>query len=212
MFSGSKLIKLHIGICSVALHLDDIIIFEPPPWARRAFGLRKRPRPYWQSRERSKYMREVRRLVDEVSSNARSILDVGSNGCGNIDWWPAIPRRVSLDLETPYVAEGVESIRADFLKYEFRETFDVVLCLQVLEHIPDARAFAQKLLGVANRHLVVSVPYRWEAGKCKHHIHDPVDETKLLSWFGRPPSRARVVREGFANITGSARLVCRYDL
>ena len=29
----------------------------------------------------------------------------------------------------PHVADGVESIRADFLAHEFRETFDIVLCL-----------------------------------------------------------------------------------
>ena len=194
------------------MQLDDIIILEPPPWARRMFGLRKPTRTYWESRRRSRYMREVRRLVDEVSSDVRSILDVGSNGCGTIDWWPTVPRRTSLDINTPYIADGVESIKADFLEYEFRETFDIVLCLQVLEHIPDARAFAQKLLGVSNRHLIVSVPYRWEEGRCKHHVHDPVDESKLLHWFGRQPSRARIVREGFANMTGSARLVCRYDI
>lgn len=196
----------------MAFLLEDIITFGPPPWARRMFGLRKRQQTYWQSRQRSKYMREVRRLVDEVADGAQSILDVGSNGCGNVDWWPAIPRRVSLDISTPYVAAGVESIRADFLTHTFSEAFDIVLCLQVLEHIPNARAFAERLLAVAKKHVIVSVPYKWEAGRCKPHVHDPVDESKLLHWFGRQPSYSRVVREGFASLTGSARIVCRYDL
>ena len=56
-------------------------------------------------------------------------------------------------------------------------------CLQVLEHIPDPTAFARKLFE-CGQVVIVSVPYRWEAGACSEHIHDPVDERKLREWLG----------------------------
>jgi hypothetical protein len=63
----------------------------------------------------------------------------------------------------------------------------VCLCLQVLEHIPDAAAFAQRLLARARWHVIISVPYKWAASRSPNHIHDPVDEAKLATWFGRSP-------------------------
>jgi hypothetical protein len=172
---------------------------------RRILGLPKRT--YWQGRKNARYLREVRRLVGERGADAVSILDVGSNGCPYLDWFGWIPRRASLDIDNPYAGPGVESIRADFLAWETAERFDVVLCLQVLEHIPEARAFAQRLLAMTRRHLIVSVPYKWPAGGCTEHVHDPVDEAKLDAWLGRTPSASTVVRER----TGKARLVCCYS-
>lgn len=177
--------------------------------AMLGFG-QKEKLSYWEGRKDARYLKEVLRIVDGVSEYARSILDVGSNGCAYLDWFPDIPRRVSLDLNTPYSAEGVESIQADFFTHEFPEPFDIVTCLQVLEHIPDAERFAQKLLSSTRQHLVVSVPYKWREGKCRWHVHDPVDKRKMFNWFGREPNYSRIVRNH--GWRGTARLVCRYDV
>ena len=161
---------------------------------------------YWNRRKDALYLREVRRLVTEFGADAQSILDVGSNGCPYLDWFPWAPRRVSIDIANPYTGGGVEGIKADFLGVPLSDRFDVVLCLQVLEHVPDATAFACRLLASTRKHTIVSVPYRWPAGRCVHHIHDPVDEAKLYSWFGREPASSNVIAER----NGVQRLVCRY--
>jgi len=173
---------------------------------RRGLGIPQKS--YWQRRQNSVYLRNVRRLVDDVAADAQSILDVGSNGCGYLEWFPSIPHRVSLDIETPYQATGIKSIKADFLAHDLAERFDAVLCLQVLEHIPDAAAFAQRLLAASRRHVIVSVPYKWAADRSPYHVHDPVDEAKLALWFGRKPTYSRIAREW----RGTERIICYYDL
>jgi len=135
------------------------------------------------------------------------MLDVGSNNCPYLDWFPHVPERVSVDLFHPYEAPGVTSIRSDFLTWNPGQKFDVVTCLQVLEHIPDAGAFARKLLEVSNV-LVVTVPYKWPRGGVKSHVHDPVGEEKMLDWFGRRPNFTYRCREVTANVV---RLIHVYD-
>src|SRR6266542_1900821 len=63
-----------------------------------------------------------------------------------LEWFDWIPRKVSIDIHKPYRSPTVEGITADFLTFKPKQRFDICLCLQVVEHIPDARAFAQKLL------------------------------------------------------------------
>jgi hypothetical protein len=100
---------------------------------------------------------------------------------------------VSVDTTRPQ-SSTVEGRKGDFLDLDIGES-STRLCLQVLEHVPDVAAFARKLLRTTP-HLIVSVPYRWEPGEADH-IHDPVDEVKLASWFGRKPNYRLVVREPF---------------
>jgi hypothetical protein len=172
----------------------------------RPRGLDEQPDDYWRAREHMVYLREVRALVAAIGEHAISILDVGSNGCAYLDWFDWIPRRVSIDLINPYRSTAVESIEADFLTHPFQERFDVCLCLQVLEHVPDATAFARKLLTIASN-VIISVPYLWSADKCPEHVHDPVDETKVAAWFGREPGRLLVTEERKGR---GRRLICCY--
>lgn len=161
---------------------------------------------YWTSRQASNYLRVVRGICDTIAGDARTVLDVGSFGTPILEWRRRTAQRlVSIDLRQPYVADGVESITADFLEYTLGEPFDLVTCLQVLEHVPDATAFARKLLA-AGRIVVVSVPYKWPKGACASHIHDPVDERVMRSWFGRLPTSQYVARE----TSGLSRLVQVY--
>ena len=85
--------------------------------------------------------------------------------------------------------------------------YDIVTCLQVLEHVRPAEEFAQKLLAVGNT-VIVSVPYKWPFGKTASHVQDPVDEEKLFSWFGREPNFQYMCTELTAPVQ---RLVQVYD-
>lgn len=153
-------------------------------------------RAYWDRRADSLYLQYVFFLARVVGRDAGSVIDVGSNDCPYLEWLDWIPRKVSVDIDTPpYSSATVEGRKGDFLALDIGENFDLGLCLQVLEHVPDVAAFARKLL-VATPHLIVSVPYRWEPGEAEH-IHDPVDEEKLAAWFGRKPNYRIVVREPF---------------
>jgi len=140
------------------------------------------------------YYHVVRVLVGHIGARAKSLIDVGSAGYPYLDWFPHVGRRVSLDLKQPFVAPGIESITTDFLKFETDEVFDIATCFQVMEHVRDPKGFAQKLLKLGKT-VVVSVPYKWEKGWAKTHIQDPVDEEKLLSWFGRKPNFEYICRE-----------------
>jgi hypothetical protein len=149
---------------------------------------------YWQARNQFKYYQEALRLCRAYSAGASSVLEVGPHNTTFLDWLDWIPRKVAIDQAFKPVIHGAENIRGDFMSWETGEIFDLTVCLQVLEHIEDATAFAQKLLA-CSRALIVSVPYKWRAGGCQWHCQDPVDLEKLVSWFGRYPSEHVVVRD-----------------
>jgi hypothetical protein len=150
--------------------------------------------PYWMRRKNYLYYHVVGLLARRLAIGAQTMIDVGSAGCPYLEWFPNVPSRTSLDLRRPYAAPGIDSIRADFLCWKAPHIYDIALCLQVLEHIPDAGAAARKLLALAEV-VVVSVPYQWPAGQQKGHLHDPVDETKMEQWFGRQPNFSYLCRE-----------------
>jgi hypothetical protein len=162
---------------------------------------------YWATRADAIYLQYVYYIARVVGRDAVSIADVGSNGCPYLEWYDWIPQKTSFDLRNPYRSATVKGIKGDFLAAEISKAFDLCLCLQVLEHIPDVEAFARKLLDTS-KHLVVSVPYKWKQGKPNGHIHDPIDKIKLWSWFGRAPNYHVVVAEP---VSGLERLVCFFD-
>lgn len=154
---------------------------------------------YWESRKNSVYYQVARILTEQLGVGRRSLIDVGSAGCPYLDWFQSIPERTSLDLNEPYRAEGTVAIKADFLAWEPDRRYDLVTCMQVLEHVPDATGFARKLLSTGDV-VIVSVPYKWRAGQCKDHVHDPVDELKMRTWFGRDPNFSYLCREVHAPV------------
>jgi Methyltransferase domain len=162
--------------------------------------------PYWEQRKDSIYLYVARAVCKQYGGKPKSVIDVGSNQTPTLEWHRATASRlVSLDLRRPYVADGVESMTRDFFGYLPDETFDLATCFQVLEHVPDPAAFADKLLQIS-KVTIVSVPYKWKRGKCKYHIHDPVDEDKMLEWFGKKPAYTYVARE----LTKVARMIHVY--
>ena len=162
---------------------------------------------YWSSRKDILYYEVVRILASSIGATANSILDVGSAGCPYLGWFDWIEHKVSIDVENPYKSAGVESLKKDFLTWETEKKFDVVLCLQVLEHVQDAEQFAKKLLALGKT-VIVSVPYKWDEMKTEEHIHDPVDKIKMKKWFGRDPNFEYVCTEVLAPVD---RLIQVYD-
>ncbi len=166
---------------------------------------------YWAKREDSLYYRHVDYIVRTVGREAKSLLDVGTGNCPYMEWFYWIDRKVSVDMRVPYRSEKVEGMVGDIHEMDFGDGFDVVTCLQVLEHVPDARSFGRRLLELGKT-IVVSVPYRWETNpRTPGHIHDPVSYKKLTAWMGREANYHEVVREPFHARKGE-RLIAVYDV
>jgi hypothetical protein len=140
------------------------------------------------------YYQYVNRIVHFVGAGAGSIIDVGSANASYIEQFDWVPTRHTLDIRKPYSSASVQGIRCDFLSFQPDKKYDLALCLQVLEHIPDAKSFAHKLFDVADR-VLISVPFMWPPGSNKEHVHDPVSLEKVVFWTGRLPSYHVIVSE-----------------
>lgn len=99
-----------------------------------------------------------------------SLLDAG---CGNgfFCHWLAQRCRMGsvtgVDVSTPRVEiarqryPGFTFVEGDLQQLPFADSqFDVVTCIEVLEHMPDPAAVLRELVRVARRHVVVTVPDR----------------------------------------------------
>jgi hypothetical protein len=73
--------------------------------------------------------------------------------------------------------------------------------------VADAEAFAHHLLRLCEV-VIISVPYRWPEDASSYHVHDPVDEEKLKTWFHREPNFTYRIAE----LHGQERLICVYDV
>lgn len=165
---------------------------------------------YWKERHNMMYYKYIDLWVRVLAINSKSIIDIGSSRAPFIERFDWIKSRFALDMHEPYQSKNVHGIHEDFLTWAPTQKFDFTLCLQVLEHVTEARAFASKLLSVSDR-VLVSVPYRWPEGSNADHVQDPVDLAKLVSWFGRLPDHHFVVTEPFDRPAKASRLICYFQ-
>lgn len=163
---------------------------------------------YWRRRAGLIYYKAVSFIVNALQNDVDTIVDVGSGNTPVLEEFDWARRRLSIDIRKPYESDGVEALVCDIMTVRDLPRFDLCLCLQVLEHVPDAGAFARRLLELADV-VIVSVPYRW-AGRTKGHIHDPVDEDKLRDWMGRDPVFSLLVEEP-RDHKQNRRLISAYD-
>lgn len=149
---------------------------------------------YWEKRKNYSYYAEVMSLARSYSSDGDSVIDVGSNETellSQMDWFK---RRIALDIRYIMPVKEVETVVCDFMDFKPDIEFDIVLCLQVLEHLTFPERFAKKLFSTGNT-IILSVPYKWPADYCNTHLHDPVDEKKLMSWTKMKPLETRIVKD-----------------
>lgn len=160
---------------------------------------------FYHGRRNLEYYR-VTRLWLESLGPRESILDVGSWD-SPLATWGDFRLRYTVDARQRPDLPGVTKIVAEWpdAAAMFPERVSVVTCLQVLEHIREVRPFVDALFAVAGQYVVISVPDRWPAGMCRHHVHDPIDEAKLEWMTGRKPQET--VRTGESR----ARIVSFYD-
>lgn len=104
-------------------------------------------------------------LLALLPPRLRSALDIGTRD-GHIARLLAdqVDAVTALDLELPDVSDPrIRCVKGDATALEFGDdTFDLVVCAEVLEHIPSAllAAACKELSRVASRHVLIGVPYR----------------------------------------------------
>jgi hypothetical protein len=130
------------------------------------------------------YYKQVMGFAMKYAGDGGSILDVGSGNCEYIKWLTWFDKKHRIDKRKTSTLEHVESIIGDFMDFETTWCYDLVICLQVLEHLDEPAEFCRKLLSVG-RCIIISVPYKWRKGMCRYHVQDPVDEKTLEQWAGR---------------------------
>lgn len=160
---------------------------------------------FYAERASEPYYTVVREMLDNLGQYP-SILDVG---CWDtpVAAWGQFLYRWSLDTRRRPPITGVQAIMGSWPDYAaYFPPMSVVTCLQTLEHIVDAGPFAAALFDLATDYVIISVPYKWPAGQCEHHVHDPIDLRKLERITGRDPV------EFVITAAPARRLIARYQV
>jgi hypothetical protein len=168
-------------------------------------GTRKREvivNEYYSRRKEFHYYKKVKEILDSLTFS--SIIDVGCRKSPMMAGLDNTIYKAMLDIQEIPPMDGIHMIQADFYTWTPDRKYDVVLCLQVLEHLDKPKEFAQKLLQVGKT-VIISVPYKWKEGSCKYHTQDPIDKSKLKGWVGREPDEDYVVTD-----KGLERIICVY--
>jgi hypothetical protein len=75
----------------------------------------------------------------------------------------------------------VRHITADFMTWPMQpRTYDLIICNQVLEHIPTPGSFLKKLISGSRLTTIISVPFMWR--QCCGHLHHYINVTTILEW------------------------------
>ncbi|MBY6092899.1 hypothetical protein [Maritimibacter alkaliphilus] len=176
---------------------------------------RKFPRDrndYWAKRQDALFYRYTTDMVEKFAPDAESVIDVGcfvSPIVCQLDW---IPKRFANDIQ--YIPEWEDVPDVTFVKgnaFELdvealcgKASFDVVISHQTIEHIDDAKGFAESLCRMGSM-VICSTSYEVEGGLVPGHVQDPISLKKFEGWFPRPAKSVLIERRGdprFANILG----------
>jgi trans-aconitate methyltransferase len=151
--------------------------------------------------------------ANHIPSDVGSLLDVG---CGEGHWLDWLSRhRRSLDrlVGVEVAANRVEAARSryprldikagDVFEMDLERRFEVVTCLEVIEHLTDWHAAVERLMEIATRKVVITVPYREKIPSevCLHchkmtprygHLHS-FDESSFDVFKSRHPVTTGVI-------------------
>ncbi|MGA2325727.1 MAG: class I SAM-dependent methyltransferase [Bryobacteraceae bacterium] len=133
-----------------------------------------------------------------LAPDAESVLEIGARD-GRVT--RLLSERYSsvlaLDLQRPaFEFPHVTTAAGDVRSLQFLDrSFDLVLCTEVLEHVPELESATRELCRVARRHILVGVPHRQDlrhdrttCAACGHrnppygHVH-AFDEQRLFRLF-----------------------------
>ena len=103
----------------------------------------------------------------------------------------------ALDLSMPkFQIDGVTNAAGNVERLAFEDdSFDCIVCTEVLEHVPDLQSASRELTRVARKYVLIGVPYRQDTRvdrtTCIHcgHINPPYghlntfDEARLAALF-----------------------------
>ena len=80
---------------------------------------------------------------------------------------------------------GIAFVQGNFMGLKFVTRFDLVICNQVIEHLPDSLVpqFVAKLARHTAGTLIVSTTHMLKFGVIKGHVQDPISEAEFRSWF-----------------------------
>lgn len=161
---------------------------------------------YWEERKTFKYYKKVIEIIKRYE-DSESIIDIGGRDT-EILKDSSFKDKVCLDINKLPDCQNlkIRTIKADFYKWIPDKKYDVVVCLQVLEHLEDPSTFAKKLFEISKGVVIISVPYLWPKGFCKYHVQDPVSEDKILSWTEKPCDYSYIIEDHSVK-----RIICVYD-
>jgi len=146
---------------------------------------------YWAGRKNLDYYQIVRTILEGFGPMG-SVLDVGSWDTP-IATYGDFDERITVDPRPRPALMGVLPIVGRWPDCSHLvPVCDVVLCLQVLEHLDDPEPFCAALFAHARHAVVISVPWGWPAGQEPSHRQDPVGAAKVRQWTGRDPVTCRI--------------------
>jgi ubiquinone/menaquinone biosynthesis C-methylase UbiE len=105
----------------------------------------------------------IERVLDMLPKSATRVLEIGSrHGAMTRSLAEIFEDVTALDLEKPpFAMDHVTPVRGDVRNIQFPDnSFDCVVCTEVLEHVPEFAAGAREIRRVARSHILVGVPYR----------------------------------------------------
>jgi len=125
-----------------------------------------------------------------------SVLDVGTKDVTvTLDMFPDNFYKVAMDNNFPkkfVPPPTINLAEGNLYEISFNTPFGIVLCQQVLEHLPNPKEAFQKLAGFCKDTLVISVPY----GSWHKTPWDPINQDRVLEWTsGRVPNIEKIVED-----------------
>lgn len=145
---------------------------------------------YWGRRKDAAMYALVKFLARVYVPHGGAVLDVGcftSMFVLELDWF----RKKAVADSIPYLVDNwkgaanqVEFHAGDFMTLRFPESFDLVVCLQVVEHLEEPAPFIRKMMDIG-RTVIVTTTYEVPHGIIDGHVQDPISIEKFKGWFGR---------------------------
>lgn len=152
------------------------------------------PDVYWRTRSHLQYYLKAVEFAQKYVPQGESVLDVGGRDCEYLLRMKQFNERLSLDIVSYPSIPGLPRLTVDFMKFEAPHRYDLVTCLQVLEHLQEPVPFCRKLFDVGKT-VIISVPYKGPEGLEVEHLQHMLDQAKLKEWTGRDPAESAIVEE-----------------